>query len=160
MTYFMFSDYESNFVWKLLKQRKYREIMYNKTPEVIVTTSGDECELMLKLFSIRCICTGPSVYVYIYINNLREKFSPGPGFEPGSPALRAGAKPLSHPGDPLDKARILLLLDPHHSPGSTLVPSIRNGGEHLHWHFFNQGFYVNDTYRQDFKYRIYIISLG
>ena len=28
---------------------------------------------------------------YTYINNLREKFSPGPGFEPGSPALRAGA---------------------------------------------------------------------
>ena len=26
-----------------------------------------------------------------YINNLREKFSPGLGFEPGSPALRAGA---------------------------------------------------------------------
>ena len=25
------------------------------------------------------------------INNSREKFSPGPGFEPGSPALRAGA---------------------------------------------------------------------
>ena len=25
------------------------------------------------------------------IHNLREKFSPGPGFEPGSPALRAGA---------------------------------------------------------------------
>ena len=25
------------------------------------------------------------------INNLREKFSPEPGFEPGSPALRAGA---------------------------------------------------------------------
>ena len=25
------------------------------------------------------------------INNLREKFSPGPGIEPGSPALRAGA---------------------------------------------------------------------
>ena len=26
-----------------------------------------------------------------HINNLREKFSPGPGIEPGSPALRAGA---------------------------------------------------------------------
>ena len=26
-----------------------------------------------------------------YINNLREQFSPGPGFERGSPALRAGA---------------------------------------------------------------------
>ena len=25
------------------------------------------------------------------VNNLREKFSPGPGFEPGSPAVRAGA---------------------------------------------------------------------
>ena len=25
------------------------------------------------------------------INNLKEKFSPGPGFEPGSPALLAGA---------------------------------------------------------------------
>ena len=25
------------------------------------------------------------------INNLREKFSPGPGFEPGSPAQSAGA---------------------------------------------------------------------
>ena len=25
------------------------------------------------------------------INNLREKFSPGPGIEPGSPALRTGA---------------------------------------------------------------------
>ena len=25
------------------------------------------------------------------INSLREKFSPGPGIEPGSPALRAGA---------------------------------------------------------------------
>ena len=31
--------------------------------------------------------------LYIYINNLREKFSPGLGFEPGSPALRAGALP-------------------------------------------------------------------
>ena len=27
----------------------------------------------------------------IRVNNLREKFSPGPGIEPGSPALRAGA---------------------------------------------------------------------
>ena len=27
----------------------------------------------------------------ILFNTLREKFSPGPGFEPGSPALRAGA---------------------------------------------------------------------
>ena len=27
----------------------------------------------------------------LFINNLREKFSPGPGIEPGSPALRAGA---------------------------------------------------------------------
>ena len=26
-----------------------------------------------------------------YISNLTEKFSPGPGFEPGSPALRDGA---------------------------------------------------------------------
>ena len=27
----------------------------------------------------------------LYINNLRGKFPPGPGFEPGSPALHAGA---------------------------------------------------------------------
>ena len=27
---------------------------------------------------------------YPKINNLREKFSPGPEFEPGSPTLRAG----------------------------------------------------------------------
>ena len=45
---------------------------------------------------------------------------------------------MSHPDDPL--GRILLLFDPHYPPGSTLVPSIRNGGEHLQWHFFNQGF--------------------
>ena len=30
-------------------------------------------------------------FMTIYFNNLREKFSPGPGIEPGSPALRAGA---------------------------------------------------------------------
>ena len=30
-------------------------------------------------------------YLGSLINNLREKFSPGPGIEPGSPALRAGA---------------------------------------------------------------------
>ena len=29
--------------------------------------------------------------LFSYKNNLREKFSPGPGIEPGSPALRAGA---------------------------------------------------------------------
>ena len=29
-------------------------------------------------------------YIFI-IYNLREKFSPGPGIEPGSPALRTGA---------------------------------------------------------------------
>ena len=45
------------------------------------------------------------------INNLREKFSPGPGFEPGSPAQRWRSNQLSHPDDPLAEARILLLLD-------------------------------------------------
>ena len=28
------------------------------------------------------------------------------------------------------------------------MPSIRNEGEHLHWHLFNQGLYVNASYRQ------------
>ena len=29
------------------------------------------------------------------------------------------------------------------------MPSIRDGGEHLYWHYFLiRGFYVNDTYRQ------------
>ena len=51
----------------------------------------------------------------------------------------------------MGQARILLLLDTHRPPESTLVPSIRNGGEHIHWHLFNQGFYVKETYRQDFK---------
>ena len=32
-----------------------------------------------------------STSIYIYVNNLREKYSSGLGFEPGSPALRAGA---------------------------------------------------------------------
>ena len=30
------------------------------------------------------------VLMLTHINNLREKFSSGPGFEPGSPALHAG----------------------------------------------------------------------
>ena len=30
-----------------------------------------------------------------YVNNLREKFPPGPGFKPGSPALRAAAITLA-----------------------------------------------------------------
>ena len=30
--------------------------------------------------------------IQIHINNLREKFPPEPGFEPGSPALRSGAQ--------------------------------------------------------------------
>ena len=48
--------------------------------------------------------------------NLREKFLPGPGFEPGSPALHAGAlnNQLSHPCEPLGQARIFLLLYPHY----------------------------------------------
>ena len=33
----------------------------------------------------------------MYINSLREKFSPEPGFEPGSPPCRAG-NPGSNPG--------------------------------------------------------------
>ena len=44
---------------------------------------------------------GPNVH--LRINNLREKFSPGPGIEPGSPALRAGAittKPLRRSAGP------------------------------------------------------------
>ena len=32
-----------------------------------------------------------SLKLNIYFVNLKEKFSPGPGFESGSPALRAGA---------------------------------------------------------------------
>ena len=32
-----------------------------------------------------------NINYFHFINNLREKFSPGPGIEPGSPALRAGA---------------------------------------------------------------------
>ena len=39
------------------------------------------------------------------INNLREKFSPGPGFEPRSPALHAGALTTKPPDDPLGQAR-------------------------------------------------------
>ena len=33
----------------------------------------------------------PYLYPLYVIYNLREKFSPGSGFEPGSPALRCGA---------------------------------------------------------------------
>ena len=33
----------------------------------------------------------PLILKFNHSNNLREKFSPGPGIEPGSPALRAGA---------------------------------------------------------------------
>ena len=36
------------------------------------------------------IPTGIYIYIYIYINNLRKKFSSGPGFEPVSQARRAG----------------------------------------------------------------------
>ena len=60
----------------------------------------------------------------IYINNLREKFSPGPGFEPGSlvwpsgssgwlsgiaPAQRAG-DPGSNPGPGKNFSHKLLIL--------------------------------------------------
>ena len=31
------------------------------------------------------------ITIYCWSYNIREKFSPGPGFEPGYPALRAGA---------------------------------------------------------------------
>ena len=39
-----------------------------------------------------------------HVNNLREKFSPGPGFEPESPALRSVTLTKSHPNDPLGQA--------------------------------------------------------
>ena len=41
--------------------------------------------------------------------------------------------------DPLGQPGILLLLDPHYPP-EALVPSIHDRGEHLCWHYFNQGF--------------------
>ena len=66
---------------------------------------------------------------------IREKLSSGPGFEPGSPALRTGAI-TTHPDDPLGQAGIFVLLDPPYPP-EALVPSIRDGGEHLCWHYFN-----------------------
>ena len=50
----------------------------------------------------------------VNVVNLREKFLPGPGFEPGSPALHTNQ--LSYPGEPLGQARILFLLDPHYPP--------------------------------------------
>ena len=72
-------------------------------------------------------------------DNLREKFSPGPGIEPGSPALRAGAITTKPPRRSAGQAGILLLLDSY-CPPEALVPSIRDGGEHLCWHYFTQEF--------------------
>ena len=43
--------------------------------------------IKIRRFSFSYICNIP----YWDFNNLREKISPGPGIEPGSPALRAGA---------------------------------------------------------------------
>ena len=40
-----------------------------------------------------------------------EKFSPGPGIEPGSPALRAGAITTNPPGDPIREEFLLGSVD-------------------------------------------------
>ena len=54
-----------------------------------------ECNFLLKKCSYggHTILTGTinTIASNKCINNLREKFSPEPGIEPGSPALRAGA---------------------------------------------------------------------
>ena len=72
-----------------------------------------------------------------FINNLREKFSPGPGFEPGSPALRAGAITTKPPRRITGPTRNSSLIGSPPYPPEALVPSIRDGGEHLCWHYFN-----------------------
>ena len=53
-------------------------------------------------------------------------FSPRPGFEPGSPALRAGALP----DELLSKARQHSLSIFPLPSGPALVPSVRDLGEH------------------------------
>ena len=69
----------------------------------------------------------------MYINNLREKFSPGPGFEPGSPALRAGAittkPPRRSTGPSRNPIREEVLLGPVDRLGGLVViaPARRAG---------------------------------
>ena len=44
------------------------------------------------------------------INNLREKFSPGPGFEPGYPALDSGSNP--GPGENFSLKLLIYIIRP------------------------------------------------
>ena len=69
---------------------------------------------------------------------LREKFSPGTGFEPGSPDLRLACFRLLP-----DESLSLFPLP----SGQALVPSVRNGGEHHVGIILISGFYVNGTLR-------------
>ena len=48
-----------------------------------------------------------------FINNLREKFSPGPGFKPGSPALCTGTITTKPPKlGPVDRLGGLVVISP------------------------------------------------
>ena len=63
-----------------------------------------------------------------YVVNLREKFSPGPGFEPWSPALRPGSLPTA---PPKWITRPTQNFSVSRSPLPSGPPSVHNGGEHL-----------------------------
>ena len=52
--------------------------------------------------------------------------------------MRWRSNQLSYPDDSLGQARMFLLLDPTLPSGSTLVSSIRGGGEHLCWHYLER----------------------